>query len=213
MKGRSSNPPNDFDLTNGEHRRQLVPVPAFRKLRVFAIDPGLNARFETAVMNEMTLRIPWEKLEPGPLGEYVRVVDIDAYAIPLYDPVNLDSPDLLAQDGLSPSDGDPHFHQQMVYAVAMRTIRTFERALGRLTHWPQKNAGGGSRKVAYEPRVMLVPHYAPEPNSYHVLGSGDLYFGYFESGPNTPIPNTHIFTCLSQDLIAHELDSFSCSSA
>ena len=39
---------------------------------------------------------------------------------------------LLAQDGLAPSESDPQFHQQMVYAVAMTTIRHFERALGRV---------------------------------------------------------------------------------
>ena len=47
------------------------------QLRVFAMEPGLTARFETAVMNEMTLRLPWEDLEPGPAGEYVVVVDED----------------------------------------------------------------------------------------------------------------------------------------
>src|SRR2546423_13863713 len=87
--------------------RQLVPVPVFRKLRVFAMDPGLTARFETAVMNEMTLRLPWEELEPGPVGEYVAVSDKDEHGKTLYDPVDLNRPDLLARDGLTPSDGDP----------------------------------------------------------------------------------------------------------
>ncbi len=41
----------------------------------------------------------------------------------------------LASSGRAPSDGDPHFHQQMVYAVAMRTIHLFEHALGRPIHW------------------------------------------------------------------------------
>jgi serine/threonine protein kinase len=39
----------------------------------------------------------------------------------------LDDPDVLAQDGLAPSEGNPQFHQQMAYAVAMTTIRNFER--------------------------------------------------------------------------------------
>ncbi len=63
------------------------------------------------------------------------VEDIDEHGTQLYHPVDLNRRDLLASDGKSPSDGDPQFHQQMVYAVAMRTVRIFERALGRPVHW------------------------------------------------------------------------------
>jgi hypothetical protein len=186
--------------------RQLVSTPVFRPVRVFAVDPGLTARFETAVMNEMTLRLPWEDLEPGPTGEYVRVVDEDDQGNLLYDPVDLDRPDLLARGGLTPSDGDPYFHQQMVYAVAMRTIHTFERALGRLLHWPQQPAAGTPGAVPpYERRLKLLPHYFQEPNAYYLQKDGALYFGYFLSKDDTLTPGTRIFTCLSQDVIAHEV--------
>jgi len=48
--------------------RMVVPKPVFRKLRVFGVDPDVASRFETALLNEMTLRIPWEDLKPGPRG-------------------------------------------------------------------------------------------------------------------------------------------------
>mgnify|MGYP003297592189 CR=1 FL=1 len=38
---------------------------------------------------------------------------------------------LWLQDGLAPAEGNPQFHQQMVYAVASLTIDRFERALRR----------------------------------------------------------------------------------
>ena len=85
--------------------RQSIPRPVFRNLRVFAVDPGMTARFETAVMNETTLRIPWEELEPGPAGEYVVVVDRDEQGETLYPPVDLNLDGVLARDGLPPSDG------------------------------------------------------------------------------------------------------------
>src|SRR5262249_54855568 len=85
-----------------EIAREYIPAPVFRKLRVFAVDPGMTCRFETAVMNEMVLTLPWEKLQPGPAGEYVAVVDQDEHGKQLYKPVDLDRPDILAQDGLSP---------------------------------------------------------------------------------------------------------------
>ena len=48
-----------------------------------------------------------------------------------YDAVDLDDPRILLQGGLEPMEADPRFHQQMVYALVMKTIETFERALGR----------------------------------------------------------------------------------
>ena len=79
----------------------------------------------------MVLKVKWEKnLQPGPKGEYVEVIDQDAAGI-TYDPVDLNDPRLLSQDGCPPAEGNPAFHQQAVYAVAMTTIAFFERALGR----------------------------------------------------------------------------------
>ncbi len=104
--------------------------PIYRRLRVFALDPSTAVRMDMAFVNEAVLHIPWEPLQPGPEGEYVAVVDRDERGRQLFDAVNLDDPKVLAHDGLIPSDGNPQFHQQMVYAVAMRTIGTFEKALG-----------------------------------------------------------------------------------
>jgi hypothetical protein len=113
-----------------------VPTyPQYRRLRVYAFDPSLDTRVETAVLNRLTLKVPWEELRPGPVGEYVEVVDFDPASGCFYEPVDLEHPNLLARDGLEPAEGDPQFHQQMVYAVSMTTIRHFERALGRVALW------------------------------------------------------------------------------
>src|SRR5262245_34952956 len=104
--------------------------PAARRLRTLAFDPSLATRLETATINQITVEVPWEdNLSPGPIGEYIEVVDADPASAVFYSPVDLNAPYLLAQDGLPPSESDPQFHQQMVYAVAMTTIRHFERAL------------------------------------------------------------------------------------
>jgi hypothetical protein len=129
--------------TGGDLARRMAPQPpGKRRLRVFALDPGAANRLATAFINTTTIEVPWETadgspntLQPGPVGEYVEVVDIDPASGAAYDPVDLNDPFLLAQDGLPPSEGNPQFHQQMVYAVAMRTIRNFEIALGRRAHW------------------------------------------------------------------------------
>src|SRR5688572_23757738 len=153
---------------------KYVMKPVFRALRVFAVDPGMTARFETALLNEQTLSIPWEDLEPGPAGEYIEVVDRNRDGARVHEPVDLECGDLLAQDGLPPSDGNPQFRQQMVYAVAMRTIRTFERALGRVVHWrphamePTRAARRAVAKRGYVRRLRIYPHFAEQANAFYV---------------------------------------------
>jgi hypothetical protein len=113
-----------------------VPRPAYRSLRGYAFDPSLSMQLETLAINQAVFKVPWEQdLEPGPVGEYLEVVDHDPASDCFYTPVDLNNPTVLAQDGLAPSEGNPQFHQQMVYAVAMTTIRNFERALGRRALW------------------------------------------------------------------------------
>ncbi|HEU5317976.1 MAG TPA: S8 family serine peptidase [Chloroflexota bacterium] len=109
--------------------------PAFRPLRAYAFDPSLETRLETAHITQVTIPTRWERLAPGPVGEYLEVVDVDPATGCVYAPVDLNHPHVLAQDGLAPSEGSPQFHQQMVYAVAMNTIHRFEVALGRPIFW------------------------------------------------------------------------------
>jgi hypothetical protein len=190
--------------------------PDERRLRVFAFDPTMGVALETAGINEVTLLVPWERddvLSQGPVGEYLEVVDRDPASKIFYAPVDLNDPRLLAQDGLAPSESNPQFHQQMVYAVAMRTIRTFERALGRLALWsprpavPLTEPGGSWREETYVQRLRIYPHALREPNAYYSPTKKALLFGYFPStgsdGQASAAPVT-VFTCLSHDIIAHE---------
>ncbi|HYR06250.1 MAG TPA: hypothetical protein VEQ60_00685, partial [Longimicrobium sp.] len=120
--------------------------PQYRRLRVYAFDPSLATRVETAVLNRVTVKVPWERLRPGPVGEYVEVVDFDPASQCFYAPVNLEHPYLLARDGLDPAEGNPQFHQQMVYAVSMTTIGHFERALGRVALWSAYDPATGRER-------------------------------------------------------------------
>jgi hypothetical protein len=185
-------------------RRQQIPEPVYRRLRTFAVDPGLTAQFATTVVNEMTLAISWERLKPGPAGEYIKILDIDEHGKRVHPPVRLDEPAMLATDGLPASDGNPQFRQQMVYAVAMRTIRNFERALGRPAHWPPR-VHPNDTTIAYQAQLRMCPHYYTEANAHYLPEKGLFGFGYFRSLPESPFPGTTVFTCLSQDVIAHEL--------
>ncbi|WP_315819277.1 hypothetical protein [Paraflavitalea speifideaquila] len=140
--------------------------PAFRKLRAFTFDPSLSLKLDTSVINNIVYKVPWEALKPGPVGEYIEVVDFDPSSGCFYKPVNLDDPYTLAQDGLDPAESNPQFHQQMVYAVAMITIKNFERALGRKILWsPYRDKDGYA--AGYVQRLRIYPHALREANAYY----------------------------------------------
>ena len=190
-----------------------VAPPPSRRLRAYAFDPTLGLRLETAVLNETTLKVKWEPLQRGPVGEYIEVVDHDPPTGCFYAPVDLNDPHLLAQDGLAPSEGNPQFHQQMVYAVAMTTIANFERALGRKALWAERKRDERGRDIPsgnparYVPRLRVHPHALREANAYYSPDKCALLFGYFpavRSDEPGNLPGGIVFTCLSHDIIAHE---------
>jgi hypothetical protein len=183
--------------------------PTHRRLRGYAFDPSLATSLETALVSEITYKVPWEPLEPGPIGEYVEVVDFDPPSGCFYAPVNLNHPDVLAQNGLAPAEGNPQFHQQMVYAVVMTTIDRFERALGRKAFWadrfePEEGIRGEDE---YVQRLRIYPHALRMANAYYSRHKGSLLFGYFpatEDRTSGQFPGGMVFTCLSHDVVAHE---------
>src|SRR5258708_29986421 len=118
-------PAHSANKNNGSTNVPGTSSLQWRKLRGYAFDPVLSQQFETAGINEIVFKIPWEKLEPGPVGDYIEVVDYDPASGAFYDPVDLDAASIVGGDGLDPEESDPQFHQQFVYAVAMMTIRNF----------------------------------------------------------------------------------------
>lgn len=202
--------------------------PPHRRLRVFAFDPILSRRIETHDINEVNIQLPWEEnLKLGPVDDYLEVVDHDPASRVFYAPVDLNDEHLLAQDGLSPSEGTPQFHQQMAYAVARTTIGYFEQALGRRALWsprlgePEKPEAGGIPDAHYDERkaeaekkewpfverLRIYPHALREANAYYSPVRKALLFGYFPASitePGENLPSGMVFTCLSHDIVAHE---------
>jgi hypothetical protein len=184
-----------------------VPTPPFRRLRVYAMDPSASTRLETAGINDVTLDVRWEELEPGPVGEYLAVQDADASG-ETYPGVDLDDPKLLAQDGWAQSEGNAQFHQQMVYAVAMKVIDHFERAQGRPVLWRHRhNPADAYDDSGFVRQLTIRPHALRQANAYYSPRDLSLAFGYFEAAADDPgdhVPGSRVFTCLSQDIVAHE---------
>jgi len=137
--------------------------------------------------------VPDERLEAGPKGHRVHVIDFDASTNAYYQPRDtaLDTDHYVDVTDLDRLIRDPYFHQQNVYAIAMATLCEFQRALGRPVSWGFANPSH---------QLKIAPHAFAQANAYYSRKSESLSFGYF---PGTRANKT-IFTCLSHDVIAHE---------
>jgi cell wall assembly regulator SMI1 len=71
----------------GSQSRRAARMPPYRPLRVYAFDP---TRGQT-LGNHMTIKLPYEDLAPGPIGNYVEVIGYDATNNRYYLPVNLNA--------------------------------------------------------------------------------------------------------------------------
>jgi hypothetical protein len=197
--GRSSPDQSQADLLPPATGRR---PPSRRPLRVYAFDPQQANTLERVGPGVVTVEVAWERLDPGPSGARVQVIDFDGGrviggepATCFYEPVDLDDPDIAVQKGLAPRESDPQFHQQMVYAIAKRTFESFDRALGRRIR-PRRGI------------LRLVPHAFRGENAFYDPDKVAVLFGYFRADPEQPGPNLpgqFVYTCLSQDIIAHEV--------
>jgi hypothetical protein len=169
--------------------------PERRRLKIYAGDPMSGRRASQRIAIDIENE---PDLKPGPDGAIVQVVDYDGRYECYYEPVDLNKPAMLMENGLEPSEADPQFHQQMVYAVAMKVTETARRALGRPITFYRRN----------RPLLRLMPHAFVGANAFFDPDLNAILFGYFRASKTNPGPNLPgqcVFTCLSHDIIAHEV--------
>ena len=104
---------------------QVPRTAKTRPLTIVAQDPSVLDRHGKPLLT--TVNVPAEELAPGPSGYRVRVVDYDASTGTFYKPLqegeNLGGfKDPHEGREFEELLGDPRFHQQNVYAIAMRVL-------------------------------------------------------------------------------------------
>lgn len=131
----------------------------------------------------------------GPTSSRVAVVDYNADLDTRFAPARM----LSSKKGFRGIDGRSDeklldsftFHQVNVWAIIEEILNRLEnhRALGRPIPWA---SGFG--------RLLVLPHAGYEANAFYDRETGALHFFYFEGLDGKPV-----YTCLSHDIIAHEL--------
>ena len=109
-------------------------TPRARTLTIIAQDPAVTDADGRIL--RARIEVPAEVLAAGPWGHRVQIIDYDASTHTLYAPRDDGYGEIEDGSYVDPyraaSDeqllGDPQFHAQNVYAIAMRTLATFEKA-------------------------------------------------------------------------------------
>ncbi|MEM7141009.1 MAG: hypothetical protein AAF548_08245 [Actinomycetota bacterium] len=182
-------------MAAGSDDRVLREENHFQRMTVIVQDMGMHRDDdENPLIAQVS--VPTDRLLPGPRTHRFHVVDVD-----LSEGVATVPADLAGEDGWSYRDRfakvtrysaltNTAFHAQNTYAIAARTLATFERLLGRRVPW------------AFDSPVLnIVPRAMAEANAYYSRDDHALLFGYM---PGTTKRN-RVLTCLSHDIIAHEV--------
>ena len=141
--------------------------------------------------------MPYEPLEAGPCGQFIKVENETEGVIPQRPLLNLEDPAILINNGLAPSTSDERFQEQMAYAVCSLVHTAFRAALGRQVVW-------GFQNPTDRNQLLVKPRAFGSNNSFYDRQNGELCFGYYKSEAADSYPGT-IYCCLSHDTIAHEV--------
>jgi hypothetical protein len=171
------------------HEWKEDPPPL--ELEVLCQDPFV---METHGVGLVEVKLPAERyLQQGPTTARVAVVDYNVDLDEVFAPVQvLESGHGFATGSLDNLRENFQFHQVNVWAILNRTIALLEdpRLLGRPIPWA---SGLG--------RLIVLPHAGYGRNAFYDRATGALHFLYFE-GRREQEP---VFTCLSHDIVTHEL--------
>jgi Zn-dependent metalloprotease len=170
----------------GDPATQVAIIPNLQPTctyRIIALDPSIKGADGKALTS--LIEIPNEELSPGPRGYRVQVIDYDASNRILYKPEPYRPEDLTTVP--DEPEKDRAFHARNVYAIVMRVLARFERALGRRVAW--SFAGH---------QLTIAPHAFLDLNAYYSKDDRAIYFGYYPEGGG------FVFTSLSHEVIGHE---------
>jgi hypothetical protein len=165
--------------------------PQQRTLTIVAQDPSVKDGAGRILLTRVA--IPAERLEAGPRGSRLHVIDYDSSARAMLrgrayrsaEEAELGDPFARVADRTLLAD--PTFHAQNAYAIAARTLWRFEYALGRRASWSFRGH-----------QLKIAPHAFADANAFYSREDEALMFGYFPGRKGV------VFTALSHDIVSHE---------
>ncbi len=167
------------------------PAEGRVRVRILPKDPLVARRND---LWPVEIDLPCATPGSGPTGPHAVVVDRDPDTGTLYPPARLLKNRCfqgLARLSNAKILDDFHFHQVNVWAIVERTLAMIEDEylLARAVPWASQRG-----------RLVLIPHAGRQQNAFYDRATGALHFCYFDAPDGR-----RIHTCLSHDIVAHEL--------
>jgi hypothetical protein len=177
---------------------QSRDAPLYRPLRIYTLDPSVSRRDGGVT----AVNVDYEPLTPGPGSRLFRIDGNDPLTGRASAVADLNSDYALLNGGYDPAPSDPRFHKQMLYAVCSNVYASFRVALGRELTW-------GFTRGTDPGRLILRPQASSGVNACYDKLEGALCFGYARApdlhGKIATLPGEFVFTCLSHDIVTHEM--------
>jgi hypothetical protein len=177
-----------YSVSKAESPKPLVPKDLVAE--IFMKDPLIEKSFPR--IGKTTVCVAGEAcIGAGPTSSRVAVVDYNGDLDTVFQAVRLHSDRDRFKIGTTNAEDNFYFHQVNVWATIHHTLRLLEApdVLGRRIPWAFP---GG--------RLKVLPHAGYWENAYYDRSTGALHFFYFEGHSGEKI-----FTCLSHDIVTHEL--------
>jgi len=167
------------------------PAEGRVRVRILPKDPLVARRND---LWPVEIDLPCATPGSGPTGPHAVVIDRDPDTGTLYPPARLLKNRCfqgLARLSNAKILDDFHFHQINAWAIVERTLAMIEDdyLLARAVPWASQRG-----------RLILIPHAGRQQNAFYDRASGALHFCYFDA-----TDGRRIHTCLSHDIVAHEL--------
>lgn len=172
-------------VNNDQSSSKRKEHTAIKKMGMYLQDPSLSKLTKNY---EFPLDKDYLK---GAGSSRVVIQDADEYGNVLYPSLDWETAEDLSFEYFEDKGliDNPQFHQVNTFAVLNNALDLVEEELGHNVIW--KNGAA----------LVVRPHAFDGANAYYDPMNPSLNFGYF----TTPFRRTPVWTCLSQDIVTHEL--------
>jgi hypothetical protein len=164
------------------------------QIPIIVKDPVVT-KFKDAKPTELVTVDKEKFLLDGPVGERVAVLDFDEKTGTVIKGADFKAPTAKKKIGRYRIADENDFHardfqQVSVFGTVLKTMYMFEESdvLGRPLVWAFDS-----------PQLLVIPRAGEWQNAFYERESHSLQFFYFDSDDSTKV-----YTCLSQDVVAHE---------